>query len=87
MTGLQPFKQAQDYLPRLRGVFFARWDEDRGCEIGYQVPEGSIGVLDTGPKIGNKKPNTTTDDGSRGRTNETLLEFSDVLDFVLPKVG
>lgn len=44
-----PFNQAQDYLPRLKAVFFARWDEDKGCEITYQVPENSIGVTSTAP--------------------------------------
>lgn len=88
MARLQPFKQAQDYLPRLRAVFFARWDEDKGCEISYQVPEGSVGVFETGPKSKNTRRQTSglaDDDGSRVRSADTLLEFSDVLDFVLPK--
>ncbi|OAV87815.1 hypothetical protein PTTG_04055 [Puccinia triticina 1-1 BBBD Race 1] len=46
---LEPFKQAQDYLPRLKAVFFGRWDEDKGCEITYQVPENSIRVASTAP--------------------------------------
>ncbi|KAH9454055.1 hypothetical protein MJO28_007052 [Puccinia striiformis f. sp. tritici] len=50
MSGrLEPFKQAQDYLPRLKAVFFGRWDEDKGCEITYQVPENSIRVTSTAP--------------------------------------
>ncbi|KAG0141258.1 hypothetical protein CROQUDRAFT_110589 [Cronartium quercuum f. sp. fusiforme G11] len=87
MARFQPFKQAQDYLPRLRAVFFARWDEDRGCEITYQVPEGSVGVLETGPRPRSTslQPAGLADDGSRARTSETLLEFADVRDFVLPK--
>jgi nitrogen permease regulator 2-like protein len=30
------------FLPRLRSVFYARFDELRGPEIAYQVPEGLI---------------------------------------------
>ncbi|KAH9035540.1 nitrogen permease regulator 2-domain-containing protein [Lactarius pseudohatsudake] len=30
------------FLPRLRSVFYARFDEKRGTEIAYQVPEGLI---------------------------------------------
>jgi hypothetical protein len=30
------------FLPRLRSVFYARFDETRGTEIAYQVPEGLI---------------------------------------------
>ncbi|KAA1095285.1 Nitrogen permease regulator 2 [Puccinia graminis f. sp. tritici] len=48
MSGrLEPFKQAQDYLPRLKAVFFGRWDEDKGREITYQVPKNSIRVTST----------------------------------------
>lgn len=33
---------SNSFLPRLRSVFYARFDESRGPEIAYQVPEGLI---------------------------------------------
>jgi hypothetical protein len=82
MSGrLEPFKQAQDYLPRLKAVFFGRWDEDKGCEITYQVPENSIRVTSTAP-IG-----ISPADSQQEPSNQYLFEFTDVIDFILPKVS
>ena len=43
---------SNSFLPRLRSVFYARFDEYRGPEIAYQVPEGliasSAGLISTG---------------------------------------
>ncbi len=44
---------SNSFLPRLRSVFYARFDESRGPEIAYQVPEGLIasstgGFISTG---------------------------------------
>ncbi|KAA1075290.1 Nitrogen permease regulator 2 [Puccinia graminis f. sp. tritici] len=63
MSGrLEPFKQAQDYLPRLKAVFFGRWDKDKGCEITYQVPENSIRVTSTAPTITPSDSRASIDD-------------------------
>ncbi|KNZ61087.1 hypothetical protein VP01_1454g7 [Puccinia sorghi] len=82
MTGrLEPFKQAQDYLPRLKAVFFGRWDEDKGCEITYQVPENSIRLASTLP-INSNQPTTTINEHQH---HAFLFDFTDVIDFILPK--
>lgn len=39
---LMPCHSSNSFLPRLRSVFYARFDEYRGPEIAYQVPEGLI---------------------------------------------
>lgn len=41
-TLLMPCNSGNSFLPRLRSVFYARFDEFRGPEIAYQVPEGLI---------------------------------------------
>ncbi|KAA1067206.1 Nitrogen permease regulator 2 [Puccinia graminis f. sp. tritici] len=102
MSGrLEPFKQAQDYLPRLKAVFFGRWDEDKGCEITYQVPENSIRVTSTAPTITPSDSRASLDndhpslidscpqqhrpaDGQQDQS-KYLFEFTDVIDFILPK--
>ncbi len=43
------------FLPRLRSVFYARFDEKRGTEIAYQVPEGLI-TSSGGPISGAASP-------------------------------
>lgn len=43
------------FLPRLRSVFYARFDETRGPEIAYQVPEGLI-TSSGGPISGAASP-------------------------------
>ncbi|KAA1077436.1 Nitrogen permease regulator 2 [Puccinia graminis f. sp. tritici] len=96
MSGrLEPFKQAQDYLPRLKAVFFGRWDEDKGCEITYQVPENSIRVTSTAPTITPSDSRASIDDDhpslidprpqQHQDQSKYLFEFTDVIDFILPK--
>jgi hypothetical protein len=43
------------FLPRLESVFYARFDETRGTEIAYQVPEGLI-TSSGGPISGAASP-------------------------------
>lgn len=43
------------FLPRLRSVFYAHFDELRGPEIAYQVPEGLI-ASSAGPISGAASP-------------------------------
>ncbi|CAH7683093.1 nitrogen permease regulator 2-domain-containing protein [Phakopsora pachyrhizi] len=85
----QSLRQAHGYLPRLKAVFFARWDEGRGCEISYQVPESSIGVTSTRPQpeseSASPQPQSNSSPRSISEPSGYLFEFSDVLDFVLPK--
>jgi hypothetical protein len=44
------------FLPRLRSVFYARFDELRGPEIAYQVPEGLIASSAAGFVSGTASP-------------------------------
>ncbi|EGG03870.1 uncharacterized protein MELLADRAFT_108936 [Melampsora larici-populina 98AG31] len=88
MAPLQPFKLAQDIFHAQEHYFL-----HDGMEIkfvrSHQVPQGSVGhgVTETRPKSKNTRHQSfgLADDGSRVRSVETLLEFSDVLDCVLPK--
>ena len=41
-SSLRMAADGNSFLPRLRSVFYARFDETRGTEIAYQVPEGLI---------------------------------------------
>ena len=41
-SALRMAGDGDSFLPRLRSVFYARFDETRGTEIAYQVPEGLI---------------------------------------------
>lgn len=49
---VMPGNSINSFLPRLRSVFYARFDESRGPEIAYQVPEGLI-ASSTGGFISN----------------------------------
>jgi hypothetical protein len=47
---------SNSFLPRLRSVFYARFDELRGPEIAYQVPEGLIASSGAGSISGAASP-------------------------------
>ena len=44
------------FLPRLRSVFYAHFDESKGPEIAYQVPEGLIATSGAGVISGTASP-------------------------------
>ncbi|KAI0277219.1 nitrogen permease regulator 2 [Russula aff. rugulosa BPL654] len=63
-----PCNSGNSFLPRLRSVFYARFDEFRGPEIAYQVPEGLI-ASSTG--------------GGSFSSNRTLLNFDDISKYII----